>query len=251
VLLHDYKETRAVFTPFAQRLQAPAENEPDRPSFAVITVDLRAHGDSTKQILVDGSQVDLDAAKLNRDGLLAMAALDMEAVRGFLFVKNDAGELNLNKLCLVGAGMGANVAVNWAAQDWSAPPLAVARQGQDVKGLVLLSPHWRFRGLSLQQPMRFRALKDFVAWMLVYGEEDSKVKADINRIEKQLEPFHPETQATGATQPRGLAVVAWPSKLQGSTLLSRIGLPISDQIIQFLVANVAGRIDQPWNRRLP
>jgi pimeloyl-ACP methyl ester carboxylesterase len=248
VLLHDYKETRAVFTQFAQRLQAPAESEPDRPSFAVITVDVRAHGDSTKQILRDGSQVDLDAARLDRDELLAMAALDMEAVRGFLIVKNDAGELNLNKLCLVGAGMGANVAVNWAAQDWSAPPLAVVRQGQDVKGLVLLSPRWTFRGLSLQQPMRFNALKRFVAWMLIYGEEDNRVKVDVHRIERQLEPFH-EKQA-GSPQRQGLAVVAWPSKLQGSTLLSTVGPPIEDQIIKFLVANVAARGGQPWSRRL-
>jgi pimeloyl-ACP methyl ester carboxylesterase len=250
VMLHDYKETRGVFNSFARRLQAPTANEPPRPSFAVIAVDLRAHGDSTRQIFPDGSQVDLDASKLNRDELLAMAALDMEAVRGFLIVKNDSGELNLNKLCLLGAGMGASVAANWAMRDWAAPPLAVVRQGQDVKGLVLLSPRWTFRGLSMQQPMRFAALKEYVAWMLVYGEQDSRVKADVNRIERQLEPFHPESQAAGTQRPRGLAMVAWPSNLQGSKLLSKVGAPIEDQIIEFLVLNVAGRGNQPWNRRL-
>ena len=77
-----------------------------------------------------------------------MAALDMEAVRKFLVDKNDAGELNLNKLCLVGSGMGASVAANWAVQDWSAPPLAVGKQGQDVKALVL-----DFAALVVQRPV--------------------------------------------------------------------------------------------------
>jgi pimeloyl-ACP methyl ester carboxylesterase len=249
VLLHDYKETRAVFAPFAQRLQALGEGEPQRPSFAVVTVDLRAHGESTTQFFPDGSQADLDAARLNRNSLAAMAALDMEAVRGFLFLKNDAGELNLNKLCLVGAGMGANVAANWAAQDWSAPPLATGKQGQDVKGLVLISPSWTFRGLSLQQPLRFAPLKEFVSWMLLYGQEDADLRSDVNRIVKQLEPFHPQIGNSGAGQPRGLSVVAWPSKLQGSTLLSRVGQPLEDQVVKFLVENVALK-PQPWYARL-
>jgi pimeloyl-ACP methyl ester carboxylesterase len=249
VLLPDYKETRAVFAPFAQRLQAPAEDEPQRPSFAVITVDLRAHGDSTKQAFPDGSQVELDAARLGKDDFLAMAGLDMEAVRGFLVVKNDAGELNLNKLCLVGSGMGANVAATWAAQDWAAPALAVGKQGQDVKALVLLSPRWSYRGLSLQAPMRFAPFKELVAWMLIYGDEDRRVQVDVERVENQLEPFHPQTQDAGAAGRRGLVVVNWRSKLQGSTLLSKVGPALEQQIIRFLVENVAQH-NQPWLARL-
>jgi pimeloyl-ACP methyl ester carboxylesterase len=249
VLLHDYKETRNVFAPLAERLQAPSENEPERPSFAVVTVDLRAHGDSTKQLLPNGSQVDLDAAKLNRNGLLAMASFDMEAVRGFLVVRNDAGELNLNKLCLLGAGMGANAAANWAAQDWAAPPLAVGKQGQDVKVLVLLSPRWSFQGLSMQGPMQFPTLKRSVAWMLIYGREDARVKADVHRIERQLEPFHRQAQEAAAAQPPRFVLVDWPSKLQGTTLLTEVGPPIEGQVVRFLVENGALR-EQPWLTRL-
>jgi pimeloyl-ACP methyl ester carboxylesterase len=249
VLLHDYKETRAVFAALAERLQGTADDGPGRPSFAVITVDLRAHGDSTKQIFPDGTQADLDAAKLGRNDFIAMATLDMEAVRGLLFVKNDAGELNMDKLCLVGAGMGANVAANWAAQDWAAPPLAVGKQGQDVKALVLVSPRWSFNGLTMQAPLRFRPLKEFVAWQLIYGEEDARVKTDINRIHRQLEPFHPKPEDANAKQPQSLVVIGVPSKLQGGTLISSIGPPIENQIIRFLAENVATR-EQPWATRL-
>ena len=114
-------------------------------------VDLRAHGESTKQLVGDGGVVDLDPAKLWKEGLVAMSTLDMEAIRDFLVDKNDAGELNLNKLCMVGSGMGASVAVNWAANDWAAPPLAVGKQGQDVKG-----PRADFAALELTTGYRCR-----------------------------------------------------------------------------------------------
>jgi pimeloyl-ACP methyl ester carboxylesterase len=248
VLLHDYKNTRAIFAPLAQRLQSPGESEVDRPSFAVVTVDLRGHGDSTKQLTADGFQFELDAARLTKPGILAMAGLDMEAVRSFLVAKNDAGELNLNKLCLVGAGMGANVAANWAAQDWAAPALAIGKQGQDVKALALVSPSWSYKGLSMQAPLRFRPLAQNAAWLIIYGEEDDKVKADVRRIEKQLERYHPEPAADAGFL-RGLSVVPWKSKLQGDTLLKQVGPPLEDPLIKFLVEQVA-KHEYPWMSRV-
>jgi hypothetical protein len=145
--------------------------------------------------------------------------------------------------------MGANVAAIWAAQDWASPPLAVGKQGQDVKAMVLVSPRWTFNGLSMQGPMRFRPLKQFVAWMLLYGEEDSRVKADINRIRRQLEPLHPSGDDANANQPQSLVVVGLPSKLQGGTLISQVGLPIENQISRFFAENVAQK-EQPWFTRL-
>src|SRR5690606_22798195 len=64
VLLHDHKETRAVFNSLAQQLQAPPEGDEMRPAFAALTVDLRGHGDSTARVLRDGTRGDLDAARL-------------------------------------------------------------------------------------------------------------------------------------------------------------------------------------------
>jgi pimeloyl-ACP methyl ester carboxylesterase len=248
ILLHDHKETRANFTTLAEELQSGLNGRKKRPSFAVVLVDLRGHGESTVQVLPDGGQVDIDAARLTKPGLQAMAAYDMEAVRSFLVERNDAGELNLNKLCVIGAGMGASVAANWALQDWTAPPLAIGKQGQDVKALVLISPRWSYNGLSFQAPMRFRPLKENVSWLLMYGAEDAKVKADVERIRKQLERFHPTSD--GAAQSNGpLQVVAWPSKLQGGTLVSRLGAQVDPKIIEFLIEQVARR-QQPWTSRL-
>jgi pimeloyl-ACP methyl ester carboxylesterase len=251
ILLHDFKSSRAAFAPLIATLQSGGgEAGGNGPSFAVMAVDLRAHGESVTQQLPDGSQAALDASKLSKEGLAAMVALDMEAVRSFLVDKNDAGELNLNKLCLVGSGMGASVATNWAARDWAAPPLAIGKQGQDVKALVLISPRWSYNGLSMQDAMRFAPLKQNVAWLMICGAQDPKVKTDLDRIQKLLARFHPETdKKSGQQKPSGLEVNMLPSSLQGDILLGQSGQVINTEILKFLTENVAAR-EQPWiNRR--
>ncbi|MCC7476428.1 MAG: alpha/beta fold hydrolase [Pirellulales bacterium] len=253
ILLHDHKGTRGVYGSLVQKLAASghaADNaaEGRQATFAVLAVDLRAHGESTKQVWPTGETDTLDAAKLTKEGLFAMAAFDMEAIRGYLVDKNDAGELNLNKLCLVGSGMGASVVANWAARDWAAPPLAVGKQGQDVKALVLISPRWSFNGLSMQEPMKFAPLKEGADWLLVGGSGDSKVKGDLVRIQKQLERFHPETDKSGAKLASGLRVQLLPSKLQGDNLMKQSGDFLDTAITQFLTENVA-QVQLPWSNR--
>lgn len=250
IFLHDLKGSRAVFTPLVQKLMAAGKGE-GAPSFAAVTVDLRAHGESTK--LANNAQGELNASKLGKEDLIAMATADMDAVRNFLVDKNDEGDLNLNKLCLVGSGMGANVAANWALTDWSYPPLAVGKQGQDVKAVAMVSPRWSYNGLLMQGPMQFRALKERVAWMIVYGDKDPKFVTDAVRIRKQLEKFHPETDATGAKRTSGLTVLNLNTKLEGDSLLTQVGGPAEDQIVKFLVDNVAST-QQEWiarRNRLP
>jgi hypothetical protein len=141
------------------------------------------------------------------------------------------------------------VAVNWALQDWTAPPLAIGKQGQDVKALVLISPRWSYSGLSFQGPMRFRPLKENVAWLLMYGAEDVKLKVDVERIRKQLERFHPQSADPAAQARSQLQVIGFASKLQGGTLISRLGAQAEPKIIEFLVNQVAKK-QQPWTSRL-
>lgn len=253
IFLHDYKGSRAVFAPLVQKLQAvgKGQGEGDRPGFAAVTVDLRGHGESTK--FANNTQGELNAAKLNKEDLIAMATNDMDAVRSFLVDKNDDGELNLNKLCLVGSGMGASVAANWALTDWSYPPLAVGKQGQDVKAIALISPRWGYEGLLMQGPMQFRALKARVAWMLVYGDKDPKFKADAMRLKSQLERFHPATDETGAKRTSGFTMLPINTRLQGDSLLTQVGGAAEDQIVKFLTENV-GNTQQEWisrRNRLP
>ena len=251
IFLHDHTGSRAVFAPLVQKLQATSKGEGNKPAFAAVTVDLRAHGESTK--VANNPQVELNANKQGKDDLYAMASSDLDAVRGFLVQKNDEGELNLNKLCLVGSGMGANVAASWALTDWSYPPLAVGKQGQDVKAIAMISPRWTYNGLLMQNPMKSLPLKERVAWLIAYGDKDSKFQTDAVKIERQLEKFHPATDAAGAKRTRGLAVVKVNTRLQGDSLLTQVGAATEDQIVKFLVENV-GSVQQEWldrRHRLP
>jgi pimeloyl-ACP methyl ester carboxylesterase len=247
VLLHDYKDTQGIFSSLAQRMQSPGEDD-KHASFAVVTVDLRGHGASTKQASPDGSMREIDAAKLSKDDVLAMSELDMEAVRSFLVGKNDKEELNLNRLCLVGAGMGATVAVNWAAQDWVAPPLTVGKQGQDVKALVLVSPRWKDHGVTIQDALKLAPFKQTIGWMLIYGKDDAAAMADAKRVYKQLDKLHPEPEATKGAKPRDLVALGAPSALQGGSLFTQLGPKLEDQIIEFLSVHVTQR-DLPWVKR--
>jgi hypothetical protein len=123
----------------------------------------------------------------------------------------------------------------------------IGKQGQDVKALVLVSPQWKFRGIPLQQAMRLQPLKQNVAWLLIYGEQGSGQATDIKRILRQLERFHPEPESAQAP-PRDLAVVPFPSALEGSSLVSQVGTPIEDSIIDFLTIHVADQ-EHPWIKR--
>jgi pimeloyl-ACP methyl ester carboxylesterase len=249
VMLHDFGETRAVFNPLAVALQTPRPREvgtDPNTSRAVVTVDLRGHGESKLAVDRDGSTVELDATRFALEDFQAMVALDMEAVRSFLVEQNDTGMLNLNKLCIVGSGMGANVAVLWAARDWAAPPLPVRKQGQDVKALVLISPRWRDRGLILRDAFKFPPIQRQLSVLLAYGAADRAVAEDGENIEKILARFHPEPPADQVQERKDFFVYKPETQLQGTKLLKEFGL--GPRIASFIEARLGSK-DFPYLQR--
>lgn len=248
VMLHDYNETRAVFDPLARALQNPRatpDSAAKTASRAVVTVDLRGHGESKTGFAPDGTALELDAARFQADEFLAMPTLDMEAVRSFLLQENDAGALNLNKLCIVGSGMGANVAVLFAARDWAMPPLAVRKQGQDVKALALLSPRWRERGLYLRDAFAFPPVQRDISMMIAYGREERAVADDCRNIERILTKFHPPTAPDLAQANQTLFVYATDTNLQGTKLLTSRAFGMGVKIANFIEARLGSK-DFPY-----
>lgn len=237
VLLHDYKESSAIYRSLARRLQKPAEGDRHK-SFAVLTVDFRGHGDS-KQQAYKGRTRELDAAKLSKRDLEAIVLGDMEAVRKFLVSENDKGKLNLNKLAVIGTGMGAVVGTNWAARDWSMPPLATVKQGQDVKSLVLISPPWKTKGLSMQDAVRQPGVQREIAILMLFGNEDRRATKDVDRIYGQLEQYHPAAKTAEPKDLPDLLKIGAGTKLQGSQLLKTGGKKLEDVVIEFLTKHVA------------
>jgi pimeloyl-ACP methyl ester carboxylesterase len=232
VILHGYKEGRTAFNSLARALQTP--EDPRLASHAVLTVDLRGHGSSTTAVDPGGLTYTLDASKLEPLDFEDMVRLDMEAVRKFLVEKNDAQQLNLNKLCLIGTGMGANVALIWAAVDWDAPPLANRKQGQDVKGLILVSPIWRQKGLPLVDSLRHPDVTSTISTMLIYGSEDSNASEDAQNVYKNFERNHPAPPIDKIREEKDLFEIAVPTTLQGSKLLTEARFDMLPRIHLFL-----------------
>jgi len=246
VMLHDYKESRTVFNGLAEALQNPPGGQ--RPSHAVITVDLRGHGESTSQQSPNGRTRELETARLGKQDFRNMVLYDMEAVRKFLVKKNDSGELNLNKLCLLGSGMGANVATSWAAVDWSTQNLANRKQGQDVKALVLTSPEWNYSGLPLLKPLKHPGVRERISTLIIYGKKDSKAAKSAETVNKNLKRYHPDPPPGKGPEHKDLVLIARPTSLQGTRLLTDPNFGMLPDLEFFLDARLSQQ-DYEWIQR--
>ncbi len=237
VMLHDLKESRAVFNGLARVLQSPPSGE--RPSHAILTVDLRGHGESTSMQGPNGKTRELEAAKLGKQDFRNMVHYDMEAVRKFLVKKNDLGELNLNKLCLLGSGMGANVSTAWAAVDWSTPKLSSRKQGQDVKALVLISPDWGFRGLPMLKPVKHRDVRERISMLIIYGKQDRKSAKSAETVHKNLKRYHPEPPPEQRREKKDLFLVGLRTSLKGTRLIADPTFNMLPTLEEFLDARLS------------
>ncbi len=237
VLLHGYQEDRSVFLPLAEFLQ--------KQGHAVLVPDLRGHGDSREQRLGVATRT-IDAAKMGNEQFGRMVTLDMETLKKFLLDKNNKGELNLEKLCLVGSGMGALVAVDWAALDWSWPFYPGLKQGQYVKALVLLSPPRSFRGLTARPLLDDPNVRSLLSIYLIAGRKNAKAFDEIQRLHTALERFHPEPPAKEQTlSKKELMIKGFDTDLQGTKLLGTRGFITEGLIAKFIEMRLSKQ-DLPW-----
>jgi pimeloyl-ACP methyl ester carboxylesterase len=243
LLLHMYRGSRADFAPLVPILQERG--------FAILAPDLRGHGQSRKRVSLSGrgpATTVLNAEKFGPADFAAMVQFDLEAWKRFLLEKNDAEQLNIERLCIVGAEMGASIGLVWARLDWSWPQYPGIKQGQDVKALVLISPQWSFRGLDLQQALNHPYIRSEMSILLLVGAEDSRFLADAKRIHGILERARPGLAELPAAQ-RTLFFGQLSSPLQGTQLLGAPGLNLGDLIARFIELRVAKQ-DFKWQKRL-
>ncbi|MCX7425473.1 MAG: alpha/beta fold hydrolase [Planctomycetia bacterium] len=236
ILLHMFKGSRNDYRGLAPYLQAQGH--------AVLVPDLRGHGDSTA--LRDSTKT-LDADTMPRASFLGMVAGDMEECKKFLMGKNNKGELNINKLCIVGAEMGAIVAADYARLDWSWPALATGKQGQDVRALVLISPQWSSHGLQMKDAMASPAVRGGISVMLVVGKENSQDLREASRLNGIFRRYHPDADAEKPSD-RTLFYLTLPTKLQGTKILDIPALQLGEGIAMFIKLRL---VDQSfaWQER--
>ncbi len=200
VLLHMKDGNRFVWQTdpdgFARKLQ--------KDGIAVVTVDLRFHGENKAGAAAAGNANQGGAGKkkgkkaqgldLKLGDYDAMWADDMEAVKTFIHQEHQTGRLNMNKMGIVGPEMGASVAVAFAILDWDKAPYDDGQpgfqtpRGQDVRALVLISPEEKYQGILM--PKLLPALKDpdkQIA-ILVCSGNDPKEEAQAKKIFDMVNP---------------------------------------------------------------
>jgi pimeloyl-ACP methyl ester carboxylesterase len=244
LLLHNWKSSRREFALLAPELQ--------KKGCAVLAPDLRGHGASTTKITIGrgrGREEKLNASKFRSKDFTEMAQYDMRALRTFLVKKNNDGQLNLNKLVIVGSEMGAALAMVWAAYDWSVPNYEHAgiKQGQDVKALVLVSPKWSYTGLDTAAILNARGpspVRDRVSVMLLAGDGDSRRLRDVERLESKFVLNRPQPEEK---IDRTVLFFPFPTTLQAEKLLNFPRFPIPTFVCRFVEERVInGEPDAVW-----
>ncbi len=266
VLLHMRKRSGSDYTELAMFLQAQGH--------AVLVPDLRGHGDSTAKTIVGRTgrltTLTLDPASMSRLEFAAMVQYDMPRLKWFLVEKNNAGELNIERLCVVGAEMGASVALHWTRLDWSQMPQGNKKQGQDVKVLILISPESNTPGLPLNTAMGGRApsvmiwdpqLKkvfkdpdaidfrgpvelDFrreVSVMIAAGRGLSKSVSEATRLQRMFKPFRPNPEPDASAAEKDMIFGTLDTKLQGTKILGVKALNLQRHILRFIELRAAER----------
>lgn len=240
VLLHMWGGNRGDWREIPELLQ--------KQGHGVLALDLRGHGDSTTVV---GQTQLLDYRKMPPKQYVRMYEDDMETVKTWLLSENNAGRVNIEKMCVIGAEMGAVVAVNWAARDWSWPVLPGGKQGQDVKALILISPEWNFKGITINQSINAPALLKIISTQIVVGEKDAEALSASKRIhqllagQRQTEFKEPAEQV----KLQDLFLDKYQTSLQGTKMLTVKNLGMETRMQKFLKLRLVDK-NFPWKERV-
>lgn len=196
IMLHsmlNVSANSAVYTNLAQNIQKHMGH-------AVIVPDLRGHGKSVhrRNPRDVNDRLDIDREKFTK-AEFASVVQDVEACKAFLRTKNDEGQLNLEKLTVVGSDITAVIALNWAALDWQKPGKGLIRNGQDVKALILFTPLQSHKGLTPQPGLTHPTVRQKLNIMIIAGAQNSQYFSESKRIHNQLTRFHKDQKNSDGT----------------------------------------------------
>lgn len=257
IILHGWGGQRTQYDGLATYLQEKGH--------AVIVPDLRGHGGSTvlsrPNLNVDIEMKVADDGDFEADGrpvpvpmvMDYMVKKDMEAVKAFLMERNNAGELNIELLCVVAVEEMCIVALNWAHQDWSWPQYPNLKQGQDVKALVLISPMKSFKGAHVNDALKNEVVKDSLSIMIVVGANNSRVFRSVKSLHTTFERGRPPvpTDREERKKKQDVFLIEKNTTLQGEKLFDP-RLNLDSNIGLFIEWRLVNKSDDPrvaWRER--
>lgn len=226
---------RRVWQPTALALQ--------KTGFAVITVDLRKHGDSVPPDAESAAKLKSAPADYQ-----LMASADLEAVKAFLMEEHHAEKLNIRKLGIVSMGSSSMVAAAFAIADWAKTPYPDAPtdalktpRGQDVQALVMYSPNASVKGLNFNSVMK--TVKPLQ--ISVYIVASSANKDDARNADKVFKAV--ELKEEQFKEYRKLVMVK--ENLHAEEFLDSKNRDATKEIVDFLNKNVK-ELPAPWIERV-
>ena len=196
IMLHsmlNVSANSAVYTKLATAIQ-------EHMGHAVIIPDLRGHGKSVERRNPRdvNDRIEIIREKFSKAEFNSVVQ-DIETCKSFLRAKNDEGQLNLEKLTVVGSDITAILALNWAALDWNKPGKGLIRNGQDVKALILFTPLQSHKGLTPQLGLSHPTVKQNLNIMIIAGQQNPQYFSESKRIHNQLTRFHKDQKNTDGT----------------------------------------------------
>lgn len=245
IIVHGWDESSNSFSAIASYLQILGH--------AVIVPDLRGHG-RTK--LMRGTR-EIKRDDFSANDMAGIALGDLVAVKKFLLQKNNAKQLNIELLTVIGSEEGSIVAANWVLRDWSLIDLINRKQGKDVKAIVLLSPLRTYNGYhwndAMKQPV-FSGLNPAVftiPMLIIVGKNDDKAyreaKTIYSRLSTSRKRLHQSFDEEERRQKQTLYLVERDTELQGERLLDpRLNLNLHLQIKGFIDYKVAAHASEDF-----
>lgn len=245
VLMHGKpgKGNRLVWKNFAAKLQAETE-------FAAITVDLSGHGESGSRTAKPAAGASKKNEPFKSAEYKLFVADDLEAVKKFIFEEHQKKKLNMSKLVLVGADFSTAVAVAFADFDWQkkryddAPVFAnQTPRGEDVRGMILLSPEDQAPGLTVMQSLtRMKALE--MPILIGVAKKDKYDKGSAKKMYEQVAP----KKFPDPEKPY-IYLVEYEGALRGTDLLDQPNQKLEINMVNFLQMHVAPMPIQWRDRR--
>lgn len=242
ILVHDWEGSRADYDLLATGLQGMGH--------AVIVPDLRGHGDSLTREK-NGAVEEIELARMRKQDIQGIG-FDIEAAKKYLIEKNNAGELNIELLCVVGSGFGGTMALNWAYYDWERKQLPAFKQGKDVKGLVLLSPKQSHKGVALNKEVFNQPdIAKKVSFLILVGARDTKAVRDAKTVNNRIKRHRLKEEDKEGPE-KSLFYITLDTELQSTELLKARGLPQNpyNYIGTFVTWRHTQQVeDNPWQNR--
>ncbi len=233
VLLHDLYGSKEQLDDMARNLNAKG--------MAVLVPDLRGHGKSTKQWIRQRrggprgtlKQIDLDAENFEADDFADMARYDVRLMKKFLLYENNSERLNIKKLTLIGAGMGASVAAIWGKTDWTQR----GKAARNVQVVVMISPHYS----QIANTITANPFEEDIDTMILVGKLDPESYKSAMKIRSEMLDSQSDSNR-GFDSPVPLG--AYNTERQGIALLGVTELEIPEVILKFVVSRLAEKSER-------